>query len=64
MQDSKDKRRYYNDFLKDSGYCFEQYNLKERMSDENLQLAKEKLKPIYQAFKEYFGYMPSAWQSS
>lgn len=64
LQDSKDKRRYYNDFLKDSGYCFEQYNLKERMTDENLQLAKEKLKPIYQAFKEYFGYMPSAWQSS
>ena len=45
-------------------YLKDQWNPREDITDENLKLAKRKMIHIYQAFEEYFGYMPSAWQSS
>ena len=45
-------------------YLSDQYNPNEDISDSNLKLAKRKMSHVYQAFEEYFGYMPSAWQSS
>ena len=45
-------------------YLMDQWNPREDITEENLKLAKRKMSHIYQAFEEYFGYMPSAWQSS
>ena len=42
----------------------DQWSVKEEMTENSLNVAKKKMNHIYQEFKEYFGYIPSAWQSS
>ena len=42
----------------------DQWSVKEEMSEYSLNVAKKKMNHIYQEFKAYFGYIPSAWQSS
>ena len=45
------------DHLKD------QWSVKEEMDENSLEVAKTMMSHIYQEFEEYFGYIPSSWQS-
>jgi len=44
-------------------YLKDQWNPRENISEYNQKLAQRKMSHIYQEFKEYFGYIPSSWQS-